>query len=223
MNHQKVYESIILNAKSQDRKKLKKVNENYIYYENHHTIPRCVGGTNDKENLVLLTAREHFICHKLLTYIYPNNSKLAYAFYLMSFINKYKEFVSSRDYAYTKELFCLCTRKGMHISNEHKKIIGNITRGKTYDELYGSEKAKEKKNKTSSTLKRHIISKETREKIRNTLLGRPIPEEVLQKRRLKLKGKKHIMKERTCPFCGLSGKGPSMTMYHFNNCKFKTI
>jgi hypothetical protein len=36
------------------------------YTERHHIIPKSIGGTNDSENLVFLTAREHFICHKLL-------------------------------------------------------------------------------------------------------------------------------------------------------------
>ena len=36
------------------------------YYEKHHIIPKSLGGTNEKENLVSLTAREHFICHLLL-------------------------------------------------------------------------------------------------------------------------------------------------------------
>lgn len=37
------------------------------YKERHHIIPRCMGGTNSKTNLVNLTAREHFVCHWLLT------------------------------------------------------------------------------------------------------------------------------------------------------------
>ena len=42
------------------------------YVEKHHIIPKCLGGSNNKENLVELTAREHFLCHKLLTKIYPS-------------------------------------------------------------------------------------------------------------------------------------------------------
>ena len=37
------------------------------YQEKHHIIPKSLGGDNSKENLVNLTAREHFICHWLLT------------------------------------------------------------------------------------------------------------------------------------------------------------
>ena len=37
------------------------------YSEKHHIIPKSLGGNNDKSNLVSLTAKEHFICHLLLT------------------------------------------------------------------------------------------------------------------------------------------------------------
>jgi len=37
------------------------------YTEKHHIIPRCMGGSDDKDNLVVFTAREHFIAHWLLT------------------------------------------------------------------------------------------------------------------------------------------------------------
>lgn len=69
MNHQKIYEAIIQKAKYENRVKLSKNQEGYVYYEKHHILPRCLNGSNDKENLVLLTAREHYICHKLLTYL----------------------------------------------------------------------------------------------------------------------------------------------------------
>ncbi len=58
------YFGIIENARKQSRKKTSS-----NYYERHHIIPKCkaFGGDNSKDNLVLLTAREHYICHLLLT------------------------------------------------------------------------------------------------------------------------------------------------------------
>lgn len=56
-----IYFSIISRAKNQNRKKSKNV-----YYEKHHIIPKSLSGDNNKNNLVLLTAKEHFICHLLL-------------------------------------------------------------------------------------------------------------------------------------------------------------
>lgn len=37
------------------------------YTEKHHIIPKSWGGSNRNENLATLTAREHYICHLLLT------------------------------------------------------------------------------------------------------------------------------------------------------------
>ena len=45
------------------------------YTERHHVIPKSVGGNDDPGNLVNLTAREHFICHWLLTKIYTGKEK----------------------------------------------------------------------------------------------------------------------------------------------------
>lgn len=56
------YLTIVNTAKNQKRKKLKKNNPEYVYYEKHHIIPQSLGGTET----VLLTAKEHFICHLLL-------------------------------------------------------------------------------------------------------------------------------------------------------------
>ena len=36
------------------------------YTESHHVVPRSLGGSDEADNLVNLTAREHFVCHWLL-------------------------------------------------------------------------------------------------------------------------------------------------------------
>lgn len=38
-----------------------------IYSERHHIIPKSLGGSDDPDNLVRLTGKEHYICHLLLT------------------------------------------------------------------------------------------------------------------------------------------------------------
>jgi len=55
------------------------------YTEKHHIIPRSLGGSNNKDNLVALTAREHFVCHLMLTRMTTNEAKkkmISAVFYL---------------------------------------------------------------------------------------------------------------------------------------------
>lgn len=58
--------------------------------EVHHILPRCLGGDDSVTNLVRLTYREHYIAHRLLTKIYPENHNLKYAVYMMSLVQSSK-------------------------------------------------------------------------------------------------------------------------------------
>lgn len=91
MNYRKIYENIIANRID---------NPPTGYAEKHHILPRSLGGGNTKENIVSLTAREHFICHFLLAKMYPKNTnswyKMNHAFMIMkaSNIDQYRYFNS---------------------------------------------------------------------------------------------------------------------------------
>jgi hypothetical protein len=61
--------SILLNNDRQTEKK-----KHNLYYEKHHIIPKCMGGSNTRDNIVYLTAREHFIIHLLLCKIHADKS-----------------------------------------------------------------------------------------------------------------------------------------------------
>ena len=54
------------------------------YKERHHIVPKCLGGTNDKDNLIDLYAHEHYEAHRLLAVENPHNNKLTYAWWTMS-------------------------------------------------------------------------------------------------------------------------------------------
>lgn len=58
MNYKQIYDSIIRIAQQSIRSK----QDQEIYYEGHHVVPKCLNGSNNKDNIVLLTAKEHFIC-----------------------------------------------------------------------------------------------------------------------------------------------------------------
>ena len=122
MNHQKIYNDIIDRSKSLNRIKVLKSNTSYVYYERHHILPKCLGGSNDTTNLILLTAKEHYLCHKLLVCIYPTNRKLALALMRMSGNEKYQ--ISLRSYETAKDYL-----NSIPMSNEtrdkiRKSIVG---------------------------------------------------------------------------------------------------
>ena len=58
------------------------------YKETHHIIPRCLGGTDSKDNLVDLTPEEHYIAHQLLVKIHPKNNSLIHAAVMMTVTSK---------------------------------------------------------------------------------------------------------------------------------------
>lgn len=73
MNYSRIYDQLVLKAKTEVRSK------GVVYYEKHHIVPECMNGSNDPCNLVLLTAREHYLAHWLLVKIYGGH-KLVSAF-----------------------------------------------------------------------------------------------------------------------------------------------
>lgn len=77
MDYQKVYNNLIEKAKD-------RVLSDEVYRERHHIIPRCMGGTDNLNNLVELTAKEHYVAHLLLSKANPLNAKLAWAAIMMA-------------------------------------------------------------------------------------------------------------------------------------------
>ena len=118
MDYLKHYNKLIETRKFLNRKK-----GDGIYYEKHHIIMLSMGGTNDDENLILLTAREHFLAHWLLWRIYRNKSS-AYAFSMMCNPGKSgnRKITSSIAYSEMKEAMSKMTSlRGSknHIGNKN--------------------------------------------------------------------------------------------------------
>jgi hypothetical protein len=95
MDYAKLYELLIETRRS------KGIPEGYK--EVHHIVPRSFGGSDEPENLVALTAREHFVAHRLLAKMYPN-SGMVHAVYKMACSNlTMKRFkVTSRVYEHLR-------------------------------------------------------------------------------------------------------------------------
>lgn len=93
------------------------------YVEKHHIIPQSIGGSNKKINLAILTAREHFICHRLLTRFLTGKAKMkmSFATWIMMTNNnphqkRYK--VTSRIYEFVKKEMVAVQK-----TEEHRKKV----------------------------------------------------------------------------------------------------
>ena len=111
------------------------------YTERHHVIPESLGGTNGKDNLVDLTAQEHFVCHWLLTKIYPigeEHWKMLNALRMMRAENpkqqRYDTKITGRVYAKLKEEY---------------SILQSIRYSGNGNGMYGKSHTKEAKQKIS--------------------------------------------------------------------------
>ena len=108
MNYRRIYINIINNAKKQNRKK-----GSGCYYEMHHILPKAIfpKWKNRKNNLVLLTPREHFICHMMLEKIYPDKN-MFYALWILANDGQNKYCIKgSRQYEKLKEKYVKLIRK----------------------------------------------------------------------------------------------------------------
>jgi len=217
------YDKIIQKAQSENRKRCKG-----IYYENHHIIPKCMNGSDEEYNRVLLTAKEHYVCHKLLTYIYPENRKLVNAFWRMTFDKKGKHNISARDYAYARELKSLTpvseeTKTKQSINNAHywknkkrpKESIEKMIKTNTGKHHTEETKAKQRKHHRNHT-------KEEKEKMKNKWKVRK-PDNI-ETRNNKSKshiGLSHKLKNKTCEYCGFETTPGNYGRWHGEKCKNK--
>lgn len=112
------------------------------YCESHHIVPRCMNGTDEKANIVNLTAREHYIAHILLAKIY-NTYGLYYAVLKMQLKNPNHE----REFRFNGRLYeklkIECNKK----QSEYRKIHPLHT-------WLGRHHTEESKKKMSESAKR---------------------------------------------------------------------
>ena len=155
------------------------------YKETHHVIPQSLGGSNDKSNLVELTAREHFICHWLLIKMVCGEarSKMLYALHGMKAENKFQERYHTKITARIYEKYRI-----EHAANHSKTMKGRVAWNKGR-KLEGEELAKQQER----TRNRKKMSPETKAKwIADriaTVTGTHRSEETKQHISLALKGK----------------------------------
>lgn len=103
------------------------------YHERHHIIPRCKNGSNDKDNLIDLFAREHFIAHKLLAEENMDDDQLVRAYTLMAFVkddNQQRYELTSDEYEEVRRIYA---EKFSGINNPSSKQVIRLCDNKIYN------------------------------------------------------------------------------------------
>lgn len=201
-----------------------------ICVEKHHIIPRSLGGSDNVENLARLTPREHFICHWLLSKMTSGQDKIRMMYALLSmrrenrYQQRYRTKITSRVYNQIR----------LFLASQN---FPSKKKGRTYEEMYGAEKALEYKQKIKSKRKNQIFTKERNQKISNANTGRIRPSVSIEsrlERSKRMTGQKQlasITKKRAdamrgepkkvikCPHCLKEGGTGAMARWHFDNCK----
>lgn len=138
MNYKKHYDKLIRRAKN-------RIIDGYV--EKHHVIPKCLGGIDERSNIVILTAEEHFVAHLLLMKMHPNNYKLFYAARMMTVSKFGQKRIHNKRYSWLKQ----------------KRVKENAPR---------KVRAKETKPR-----KKRTLTIEHRRKIALALTGRPVSDQ----------------------------------------------
>lgn len=193
------YSRIIEKAQLSERKKLNPVDENYVYLENHHIKPASLFPelSKDKNNLVLLTAKEHFICHLLLCKFTESNSKHKMINALIKMVycesdgqTRYK----SRSYSIVRKLIAeknSARMKGIPKSEEWKQKMSLKMKGRKMDQSFSDKRSEINKILwANGTFKGRIKSEEEKQKIRIARSKQIITEETKRKLSEKNKGQK---------------------------------
>ena len=155
MNYEVIYDSLI------QKRQTNKISKRDCYCEQHHIVPVSLGGSDEDQNLVNLTAAEHYIAHLLLERItrdkHGANSKqhmsVLNAIFFMSNIERYGKKITSKTYQYLRESYAQMMSEKM--TGEGNPMFGrndqsyaivqysHDRKGKSDAELYGEERAKE--------------------------------------------------------------------------------
>ena len=172
------------------------------YTEKHHVLPKCMCMSaeqkNDKENLVVLSAKEHFEAHQLLSEMFngPSKRKMLYALSGLCFMKNGNRVLDAAEYAIVKEA-SRAAKRGIPLSEEHKQKIKD-----SFAEFNPN--------------KGRIVSHETKLKQSNAKIGKSRIHSADTCAKLSLA--KLQKPDVNCPHCGKLGRPGGMERWHFNNC-----
>lgn len=155
--------------------KKKKYHQNE-YLENHHIIPRHEGGSNNKDNLIKLSLKDHIQAHKIRYEAYGNKYDYSAYNYMLGQSAEAKKAICSENGKKSK---------GRKLTEEHKQKLREASSGER-NHFYGKTHSEESINK-----------------IREKAIGRQWTEESKNKLSNTLKNNAHITGARRCKINGI--------------------
>ena len=166
------------------------------HHHQHHIVPKHMGGTNDKSNLITVTVAQHAHLHKIL---YDVNGRWEdyYAWKGLSGSIGKEEII---------RLILSAAHKGKKLSEETRRKMSESKKGKSPSE--------ETRKKISESNKGKKRSEKTRKKMSESQKGKTFSEETRKKISERLKGKpiKNVTKKK-CPHCDKVMR-PTNLAYH---------
>ena len=148
------------------------------YTEKHHIRPKSCGGDNSKDNLVKLTAKEHFICHLLLTKMVDGHSrhKMVYAFHGLKAKqpgqNRHSsKLVNAKLYQKLKEELSIIKQSFIPWNKGKTGLKSSWNKGLSPSEETKQKIREARANQDMSHLKGRELSGKTKEKISKSLKG----------------------------------------------------
>lgn len=157
MNYRKHHDAIINRAK---------IRILHGYAEKHHIVPRCMGGGDDLDNLVNLTAEEHFVIHQLLVKIYSDQVGLVFALCAMRMNGQTKNKSNNKQFGWLRRKMAAAIRQ-IKTGVPRPPHIGEIIRKRNL----GSKASAETKAKQSLALSGKPKSSEHIEKMRSRMIS----------------------------------------------------
>ena len=154
------------------------------YTEKHHIIPKSLGGDNSAGNLVVLTAREHFICHWLLTKM-VTNKKQKYQMWNAFSCMLYREKSNQERYKVSSRVFENIKSVGAKTKSEKFSVKNNPMFGRKgiLSPHYGKKKSAEHIANLSKSHEGQIRTVEARAKQSAATKGRTQTQEHIEKRK----------------------------------------
>jgi hypothetical protein len=216
----------------------RKINAYDGYTERHHIIPRCMDGNDNLENLVDLSAREHFVCHLLLRKMTTGNNKRKMTIALGAMMMQYQhERYVCNSYMYERYRCIFSSEQSELMKDNWNNSSFKEKRVAKYRELWNDASYRKKridrmkelwndpqlKKKRTDGLKNSLADPVKTEKLHNRLRkqNRQLWNDLNYRKLRSVKQKEWANNTRVCEVCMNEVKNGIYSMKHGKHCNLK--